>query len=105
MHEVASDDHGHWGNCGREVKVRIGVQKMTEDAGECAPEKASALFVHKLASPLSTALQARHNISEEAEMAGVILGVGMRGMLIADGTKRLVGLRPEVPKHGSVLAQ
>ena len=75
------------------------------DSGECAPEKATSLFVHKLASPLSTAFQARHNISEEGEkMAGVILGVGMRGMLIADGTKRPVGIRPKVPKQGSMLA-
>ena len=78
---------------------------MAEDAGECAPEKTSAPFIQKLASPLSTALQARHDISEEAKMTGIILGVGMRGMLIADGTKCLVGLRPEVPKHGNMLAQ
>ena len=38
-------------------------------------------------------------------MAGVILSMGMRGGLIADGTKRPVGLCPEVPKHGSMLAQ
>ena len=78
---------------------------VAEDAGERVLEQAAAPLLNKLASPLSTALQARHNISEKAEMAGVILGVGMRGMLIADGTKRLVGLRPEVPEHGSMLAQ
>ena len=58
---------------------------MAEDAGECAPEEASALFDNKLASPLSPILQARHDVGKEAKMAGIILGVGVRGVLIVDG--------------------
>ena len=58
--------------------------KMAEDAGECAPKKASTLFVHDLVSPLDPVLQARHDIGEEAKVAGIVLGVGVRGMLVAD---------------------
>ena len=78
---------------------------MAEDAGECALEEASALLVHKLASPLSPVLKACHDIGEEAKMAGIVLGVWVGSVLIADGTERLIGPRPEVPKHGNMLAQ
>ena len=78
---------------------------MAEDAGECAPKEALTLFIHKLASPLSSAFQAPHNVVEEAKMAGVVLGMWVGSVLIADGTKRLIGPRPEVPKHGNMLAQ
>ena len=59
---------------------------MTEDAGERAPDEASALFVHKLSSPLGPVLQARHDVDEEAKMVGIVLGMGVRGVLITDGT-------------------
>ena len=47
---------------------------MAEDAGECAPEEALIVFIHKPASPLSSVLQACHDVGEEAKMAGVVLG-------------------------------
>ena len=48
------------------------------------PEVASALFFHELASAIGPVLQARHDVSEEAKVAVVVLGVGVRGVLVAD---------------------
>ena len=95
----------YWGNGSVKIEVRIGVQKMAEDARECAPEEAPALFVHKLAGPLSSVLQARPDVGEEAKMADIVLGVRVGSVLIADGTERLIGPHHEVPKNGNMLAQ
>ena len=45
-----------------------------------------------------------HDVGEEAEVADIIFGVGMRGVFITNSTQRLVGTRPEVAEHGGVLA-
>ena len=79
--------------------------EMTENAGKRALEEALALFFNKLASPLGLVLQDRHDIGEEAKMAGIVLCMGVRGVFVAGGTQRLVVPHPKGPEHGSVLAQ
>ena len=63
------------------------------------------LLLDKLVTARDLVLQARDDFVEVAMMAGIVLGVWVGSVLIADGTKRLIGPRPEVPKHGNMLAQ
>ena len=83
--QVAPDGLGHRGEGGIKVKVVIGVLKMAEDAGKHAPEQAAAPLFNKLASSIRTILQVRHHVGEEAEVAGVVVCVGMRGIFIEIG--------------------
>ena len=67
---------------------------MAEDAGERAPEQATTPLFNKLASPLGSVLHTRHHVGEEAEVTGIIVRVGMRGIFIADVAQRRVGPIP-----------
>ena len=72
--------------------------------GERAPEQATAPLFNKLARPLGSVLQAYHHVGEEAEVTGIIVRVGMRGMFVANGAQHRVGSNPGVLEHGGVHA-
>ena len=61
------------GDGGVEIKVGVGIQEVAEDTGESALEQATTPFLHKLASSGRSSLQARHDLGEEGQVAGIVI--------------------------------
>src|SRR4051812_24023484 len=98
-HQVTPDGLGYGGNGGVKVEVMVSILEVAKDARERAPEQAATPLFNKLANPLSSVLQTCHHVGEEAEVTGVIVRMGMRGIFVADVAQRRVGPVPEVLEH------
>ena len=59
-------------------------------------------MLHQLVRPLRVALQMRHHVSEELEIAGVVGHMRLLSGCLADIVQGRVGPFPESPEHGAV---
>ena len=75
---------------------------MTEDAGECPCEQAAAPFFYQLARPLGAVLQVHHHVSEESEIADVIVHTRLLGGCLADVAQGHVSPFPDGSEHGAM---
>ena len=81
----------------------IKVQKIAEDARECAPEEAPAPLLNKMASIRGPVLHAGHDVGKEVEVARVVTLMQVRSALIANNTQGIVGPNAQALEHGAVL--
>ena len=94
----------HGGYHSVEVKVRVKTDKVTEDACERTPKKALAPLFDELTSSRGLVLQTGHGLSEETEVAGVIILMQVGDALFADGVQGPVGPAADVSEHQGALA-
>ena len=102
--QVSPDGLKYGSDDGIKIKVGVGVLEMSEDTGERTPKQAATPLFNKLPSSLETILQANHHIGKEAEVAGAVVRMGMRSILITDVAQGDVCPVPEVLEHGGMHA-